>query len=67
MRFRRREEHCLEIAVLTCFDSEFVSGRRLSFLAPVPTGGEDVDEISQNTGGMERIGNFWLTYDIKEE
>jgi len=42
------------------------SGRRLSFLASVPTGGDHVDEDSQNTEGMERSGNFWLSCDIKE-
>ena len=32
----------------------------------VGDGGDDVDEISQNTRGMERSGNFWLSCDIKE-
>jgi hypothetical protein len=39
--------------------------RTVSFLAPLPTAGDHVDETHKNAGGMKPSGNFSLSCDIK--
>jgi hypothetical protein len=65
--FGKPEEHWLsKIAVLTCFDAEFGSGRRLSFLASVPTGGDHVDEIHKTQEKWNGAGTFGFLMTLRK-
>jgi len=67
VEYEERKSHSVGRRILSIllFVGSGASGRCLSFLAPIPTAGDHVDEIHKNAGGMKPSGNFSLSCDIK--
>ena len=55
-----------KLAVSTCFDAEFRKRTSFAFLAPVPTGGDHVDEIHKTQEKWNGAGTFGFLVTLKK-